>query len=426
MQAADQRPIRVLVLIPTLDIGGAEVDVARTLPRLDRRRFEVIVCAFMGRGTLAQPLQDAGIEVIGPSDPRTFGIGCGPISPPSRLRAAAWLRRLSEIAPIRTLWRHLASAVSYVRIGIVISARIRKMQIDVVHAILPNSYVVAGIATLFAPRRPLVMSRVSLNWYHRQYPILSALERRVLHRFVTAVICNSAAVQQDLVAEGVAASKIRLIPNGIDVQGFSGAGIDRRQARERLGIAREALVFSLVASVRPYKGHADLLRALWLIRDRLPAGWVLLAPGRDIDGYLGRMQRLGGEFGLSAHIRFLGERHDIAAVLRAADIHVSASHTEGFPNNILEAMCSGLPVIATAVGGVPEMVVEGETGLLVPPANPEAMARALHSLANDPGRRAAMGEAGRRLASSFSIERCAAAIERLYADVVAERRRACV
>ena len=129
------------------------------------------------------------------------------------------------------------------------------------------------------------------------------------------------------------------------------------------------------------------------------------------------MRRVADDLGLSAHVWFLGERDDIAAVLRAADIHVSASHTEGFPNNILEAMCTGLPVIATAVGGVPEMVVDGRTGLLVPPKDPAAMARALESLSNDPQRRTAMGEAGRSLVSSFSLERCVGALEGVYAEI---------
>jgi glycosyltransferase involved in cell wall biosynthesis len=109
-------------------------------------------------------------------------------------------------------------------------------------------------------------------------------------------------------------------------------------------------------------------------------------------------------------------------ILRAADIHVSASHTEGFPNNVLEAMCASLPVVAASVGGIPEMVVDGQTGLLVPARDPEGMAGALLALAHDPGRRKAMGEAGRNLvASSFSLGRSVSAIENVYSESATPR-----
>jgi glycosyltransferase involved in cell wall biosynthesis len=134
-----------------------------------------------------------------------------------------------------------------------------------------------------------------------------------------------------------------------------------------------------------------------------------------------RMHRLSEDLGLAAYARFLGERHDIPVILRAADIHVSASHTEGLPNNILEAMCIGLPVIATAVGGVPEMVVDGVSGLLVPPRDSAAMARALDLLTADPVRRAAMGRQGRNIALSFSIERSANALAQVYARCAARQ-----
>jgi glycosyltransferase involved in cell wall biosynthesis len=430
----NDRPIKVLVLIPTLEIGGAEMDLVRNLPRLDPDRFKIVVCAFLARGPLAQLLLDARIEVIGPIVPKPSA----PINWAGK-RVSAFFRRLvpgQTRLPrgLRRSWRNLRPIVSipglpsyavaifaYLRMGAAVSAQIRNLEIEVVHAVLPNSYVVAGIAKLLA-RRPLIMSRVSLNWYQKRDAILRIFERRVLHRMVDVVICNSAAIRQDLIVEGVAASKIHLISNGIDLQEFSGADVDREQARERLGISQGALVLTVVASLQSYKGHADLLQALQLVRDRLPAGWVLLAPGRDVDGNLDLMRRLSEELGLSTCARFLGERDDIADILRAADIHLSASHTEGFPNNILEAMCTGLPVIATAVGGVPEMVADGVTGLLVPPRDPEAMGRALDLLAGDPARRAAMGNQGRNLALSFSIERSANAFAQVYAGLAARRR----
>jgi glycosyltransferase involved in cell wall biosynthesis len=161
---------------------------------------------------------------------------------------------------------------------------------------------------------------------------------------------------------------------------------------------------------------------LHLANAELPPDWVLLLVGRDENGYLAELKETCGRQGLMDHVRFLEQRGDVPTILRAADIHLTASHTEGFPNNVLEAMCAGLPVIATAVGGIPELVVNGRTGCLVPARDPAAMAKAVAGLAADPDRMSAMGEAGRKRALGlFSIERSVAALEEIYA--VLPRRR---
>jgi glycosyltransferase involved in cell wall biosynthesis len=191
---------------------------------------------------------------------------------------------------------------------------------------------------------------------------------------------------------------------------------ERQRAREQLGIGRDALVFSSVGNLFSYKGHADLLAALDLANADLPTGWRLLVVGRDNNGYLAEREEIRDRYGLTDNIRFLGQRSDVPVILCAADIHLTASHTEGFPNNILEAMCAGRPVIATAVGGIPELVVDGETGVLVPSKDPAAMARAMVGLAADPARIEAMGTSGHaRVCQSFSVERSVAAFETIYA-----------
>jgi len=219
-----------------------------------------------------------------------------------------------------------------------------------------------------------------------------------------------------------------LVHNGIDATAFANRMIDRRQARERLDVSQSALVLSVVGNLLPYKGHADLLQALDLLRGRLPPDWVLLIVGLDVDGRLAELDRLSARLQLSRHVRFLGQRQDIPVILSAADVHVSASHTEGFPNNILEAMSAALPVVATAVGGAPEQIVDGVTGLLVPARSPADLAEALGALAADPERRQSMGRAAReRVKLHFPIERSVTALERLYDELarpLAERDRA--
>jgi glycosyltransferase involved in cell wall biosynthesis len=215
-----------------------------------------------------------------------------------------------------------------------------------------------------------------------------------------------------------------VIYNGIDLAAYSELLIDRNTARAQFGIGQDDLVFSSVANLYAYKGHADLLQALHKVSAKLPYAWILLVAGRDVDGNLVRLIELRDQLGLKFHVRFLGERPDVPAVLSASDIHVSASHTEGLPNNILEAMSCGLPVVATAVGGVPELVVDGVTGLLPPARDANALGTALLALANNIECRDRMGRAGHeRVATCFSIERSVAAYEQIYQDVLADRHR---
>ena len=319
--------------------------------------------------------------------------------------------RLMRMASI-----HANSSLIYLHLARKVASFIRSEDIDVVHAVLPNSYVVGAIATVLARRAKLVVSRVSLNWYQDGRPLLSLLERRVCHRMIDAAICNSGPIRQELIAEGIPPDKIQLIQNGIDAVAFSAAGCDRSEARKQIAVSDEALIFSSVANFYPYKGHADLLKALHLACEKLPSNWLLFTVGSDVDGYMNEMRGLSQTLGLARHVRFLGLRNDVETILHASDIHVSASHTEGLPNNVLEAMCANLPVVATAVGGVPDIVIHGRTGLLVPPGDSQGMACALLRLAHDRTLRRSMGEAGRNLVKSrFTLERSVSAFEAVYA-----------
>jgi len=265
------------------------------------------------------------------------------------------------------------------------------------------------------------MSRVSQAFYQGDSRWFAAVER-LLHRRVDIATGNAQAILRELSAEGIPDRKLRLVRNGIDPATFARSMIGKAEARNQLGVPRDALVFTSVANYYPYKGHADLLDALHLLKDRLPVDWRLLAPGRDVIGNLETLRLLARKQALDDKVLFLGERRDIPVVLSAADVHVSASHHEGFPNNILEAMCAGLPVVATAIGGVVEQVVDGVTGLLVPPRNSAALAAALYALSCDPARRASMGGAGReRVAAAFPIDCTVAALEQAYARCAEQR-----
>ena len=172
-----------------------------------------------------------------------------------------------------------------------------------------------------------------------------------------------------------------------------------------------------VANLIRYKGHSDLFEALDWIKGSLPARWTLLCVGRD-DGIGERLRKQAVARGIESNVQFLGERPDIASLLASADIGILCSHEEGFANSILEGMAAGLPMIVTDVGGNAEAVIDGTTGLVVPPHNPKALGAAIVKLALDPELRRRMGRAGReRVEKYFGIDRCVANYARLYAGL---------
>ena len=444
------------------------MDLVRTLPKIDRTRFQVSVCTFLARGELGKVLQDQGIDVIGPLSASFYRFRQIPRRIAQLISTLLWvplagklnalrrsLRRMPlarELSALRRLVRRIARpmsqlltrataglryvvrlcckplqafyslrAIAYladvVRLARPIAAHIRASDIDVIHTILPNSYLVGACASALAGRRPILMSRLSLNLYQQEYRLLGFMERRILHRIVGAAIGNSQAVLRDLKAEGIRESKLHLVYNGMDARAFADQMVDRATARRLLDISDDALVFSVVANLYPYKGHEDLLAALAALSKDW-SDWSCLLVGKDVHDRLPELNRLCLGYGLSRNVKFLGPRRDIPVILSASDIHISASHQEGLPNNIIEAMCARLPVVATAVGGVPELVVDGQTGYLLPPQDAARMSAALLALARSPSLRKAFGEAGyARAVSHFNMDNNVVAFETIYAGL---------
>ncbi len=386
---------RILVLIPSLDIGGAELDLVRTLPLIDRGRFMVEVGVLEAHGPLSAALREAGIPVHGPfaakarSKPGGIASGC------------KWIRLL-------------AIGIRYLRSSRRIAQGLRDGRFDLLHTMSPSAFVAGALALGWPKRRRLLMSRVTTDFYRRNAKAFGVVER-VLSRRIDLATGNAQAILRELADDGIPERKLKLVRNGIDAAAFARSMTSRAEARQRLGVPADALVFTAVANLYDYKGYPDLLAALELLKERLAGPWCLLAAGRDVAGNLAAFRRLAAAHGLDGRVQFLGPRLDVPVILSAADIHVSASHHEGFPNNITEAMCAALPVVATAVGGVPEQVVAGSTGLLVPPHQPAALADALLTLARDPARRVAFGRAGCERASDlFSLQGFVRGLEEAY------------
>jgi glycosyltransferase involved in cell wall biosynthesis len=379
----------ILFVIGGLDVGGTERHLLLAASALRRAGWRVCIYSLAGNGPLRRAFEAADVEVFLP--------------PVSR-------NEISE-ASIPRAWRLFLAATHLTYVMICTNPRIT-------HFFLPAAYLVGGIAASLARVKIRVMSRRSMNIYQRGYPIMRWLELK-LHGRMDAILGNSGAVIRQLLdEEHVPKRKLGLIYNGI---GPVRVAVDRRAAvRSSLAIEESTLVFVIVANLIPYKGHLDLIAAMGIADEAIGQPWHLLIAGRD-DGAGPSILAMAEKLNIDEKITIMGARSDIADLLSASDIGLLCSHQEGFSNAILEAMAAGLPMIVTNVGGNAEAVVDGKTGLVVPPRDPPALADAVVLLAGDRSLRESYGKAGReRVEENFTLGACVAKYESLYRGLIAK------
>ena len=374
----------VLVIIGSLDLGGTEKHLLNIVPRLGEQGLQIAVAAFIRPGKLAPLLEKEGICIFSPNIPK-------------------WLETITPIMLLlKVLW---------------LGKLIASLRPTAVHTFLPHAYLLGGLWAVLLRIPVRIMSRRSLNHYQQQHPLLRRLEYW-LHGQTHLLLGNSDAIVRQLKIEaGKNADRVQIIRNGIDTKSFLRTK-SLVQVRTELAIPDDALIITKIANYIPYKGHSDLLEALHLIVNKLPKGWRLICAGRD-DGPLEILQTKAQCLGLMNHILWLDARNDIPDLLCASDIGVLASHEEGSSNAILECMAASLPLVATNVGGNPEIVEHGVTGLIVPPKTPRLLGEALVQLADDAQLRQSMGISGRnRIEEKFSIEHCVKNYQHRYDQLI--------
>jgi glycosyltransferase involved in cell wall biosynthesis len=371
------KKIRIAFVASTFVVGGAERVTSSLVFRLPRDRFETKWFFLRGAGELGRELLRAG-------QPGLERVERGRLDPLVGLRLAAHFRRWR---PDVVFCMDHHNAMLWGRVAGVLAGA--------------SACVVASHSTgLFGKRR-------SMRWSDRWL-------MEFTHR-VVALSRTHARYLRDV--EGVAAGKIAVIENGVDIDVFC-AG-DRRGARAELGIGDGVPVVLMVAALRPEKAHDALIEAAALLwgRGRCP---LFLVAG---DGARrGELEALARERGVDGVVRFLGARDDVARLLHAADVLVLPSHpvVETLPLAVLEAMAAGVPVVASRVGSVPELVDDGVNGILIAPADPVELARAIGYIVDNPDAAAAMARSAReRVVARYSLDRMARSYQRLFEDLVA-------
>jgi L-malate glycosyltransferase len=300
------------------------------------------------------------------------------------------------------------------RFNLVMAARlaslIKRHGIQVVHAHKGREQALAFWASCFTRISALVANRgVS-------FPV--GRLRALKYRYRTdAVVAVSESVRQELLASGVPASKLVTIYGGVDIDRFH-LGIDGEAVREELKIPAEALVIMKVAHVREWKGYEIFLRAAAIVAAAEPRA-MFVGVGKGT-GETPELDHLVHKLYLADRVRWAGFREDLPQMLAAADICVHAATAgEGVTGVVREALAMAKPVVVTDVGGNRELVIDGETGLLVPPGDPERLAAGILTLMRSPARAGALGWAGRHLVERyFSHDVKAKRIEQLYWQIL--------
>jgi glycosyltransferase involved in cell wall biosynthesis len=358
-----------------MQVGGTELNALRTAERLDRRRFSISVVCIRDSGPLMARYKDAGIPV------HTF--------------------------PMRSLLglEAMQQAVRLVR-------HFRRERADVVHSHDAYTSVYGTLCARLAGVPGVIASRRS--WYspHLQGRILRA--NRMAYRFAHRVLANSPSVSRLVETEsGVPASRIVMIPNFLDPQAFEPISPgDRRRMLDEMGVPEGAFVVGIVARLSPVKDHATLLRAIASLREQIPAlHCVLIGEGSERSA----IEALADSLGIRDIVHLGGERTQPPNLHGLFDVSVLCSTSEAFPNSVLEAMAASRPVVATDVGGTPDAIRQGTTGLLVRPSDPSRLADAILRLYNEPALRTKLGNAGCAAArAGYSADAVISQVEALY------------
>ncbi|MEU6221635.1 glycosyltransferase [Streptomyces sp. NPDC047022] len=361
-------------MIGQLGLGGAEKQLVLLARGLSARGIRTHLLVMFDKGAGKEKLRGSGVTLV---------------------ELGFHRRPLKWWSPFANLWAFLRCV-----------AFLRKERPQVLQAFLFHSYVMAAPAARLARVPLLLAGRRSLGFYKAGNRAALALER-IATRWTHFLVANASAIADEVRRdERVPAAKISVIPNGMRPEEF--------ELAEPAALDTSLPVVLCVANLKVHKGHRHLLEACAALRrGGDPCTLVLIGDGPERAG-LQRMARR-----LDLDVRFLGARTDVAGYLARADAVVLPSLSEGSSNAVAEAMAAGRPVVATAVGGTPELL--GDRGILVPPADPAALAEGLRQVLGDREMAAALGRTAREwamdnLTADVMVDRYVALYRRLLAD----------
>jgi len=375
------RNLHILHVIYSLEIGGAEMDlVAKAKALVEEYGYHIAIACLLRRGELAEEAERNGIGIIGPV-----------------------MGGKSDVRVIPRLVRIM-----------------RSDKFDVVHTHMFASNFLGRVAAMLAGV-PVIVSTVQLIAEREKW--WEMLLDRALQFKTDMMIASSEAVRRSFIKRGIREDKIITIHNGIDFSKFD--GLDKAEARDKIrkefSLNNSTFLVGTVARLQPVKGVEYLIEAAKYVLESIPnTRFLIVGEGPQKAELIHKVHQLN----LSSDVIFAGMRGDIPAILSALDLFVLPSLSEALGIAVIEALATGVPVVATNVGGVPEIVEDRKTGLLVPPKDPLSLAKAILHMYSNGDEAISMAKAGeRRVREVFDIAHLARKQAELYEKLLAKRCR---
>jgi glycosyltransferase involved in cell wall biosynthesis len=384
-------PLRIMKFVATFGCGGTERQFVRLSLALDPSRFELMFGCLKRWGPFLENIQNKGI-----------------------------LLREYRLASFRS--------VRAVREQFRLAAHIARRSITIVHAYnfyanvfaVPAAYLAGAPVIIASIRDKGAYLTAPQKWFQRQ-----------VCRLADCVLVNADSIRDWLIKDGYDPARIVNIPNGLELSQFEDAR--RAETRASLGVSENARLVVMLSRITRVKGIEDFIDAAAMIAASHPdvqflvvgAGHILQRGVMADDVYADELQERARQRGLAGRLKFTGYREDVPQILAETSVSVLPSLTEGLSNAILESMAAGVPMVATRVGGTPELIEDGVTGVLVPPREPQTLAAAIARVLDDGALAARLGQAGQRsVAERYSAERMVQSTVELYERLVREKANA--
>ncbi len=388
--------IKVLHIITRMDMGGSAQNTLDTCLRLDHREYAVTLMHGLSRESDMTAAERTQVRKR-VAKARQRGVRI--------ISLAQLVRRIDVIKDIRAFFHMLQ--------------HIRRMRPVIVHTHTSKAGFLGRTAAWLAGVPIIVQTPHGHVFYGHFGPAASKfflLLERLAAGITDRLVALTEQERSDYVKYKVAPDKkLAIIHSGVDLQRFQAKTGKDAGSKERSDFSSDRVVIGFVGWLLPIKGVQVLLKALEIVCDNCPQAHLVLVGKGELEA---KMKTEVGRLGLSENVEFMGWRKDIDKILPLFDIFVLPSLNEGMGRVLVEAMAAARPIVASDTGGIPDLVQHGENGLLVPPGDHNALARALLQLIRQPDEARRMGRRGRHLSTAFSVEKMVKRIEGLYAELL--------
>jgi len=369
-----RRRKKVLHLITSLELGGAQSGLLLGLPRFENDEYEHILCSITDRMNMAEEFENAGVKTMS--------------------------LQLQNKTDFMVVWR--------------LRKLLKEVKPDVLHTYLLHGNLLGRVVGSLTGVPVIISSERTIGQARRWGRILT----RLTNPLAQAVEVNSSAGKLSVIKDlGVPEPKVRIIRSGFDLNSITSQNVETN-IRNELGLNEDTRVILMAGRLRPVKGIDYGIRAFTKLVEDVPNAHLIIAGDGEERENLEGLAR-----SLSVHEKstFLGVRSDLPGLLRESDAFLLPSLNEGFPRVAVEALAIGCPVVATNVGGTLEIVIDGQTGIIVESKNPGQMADGLSNLLNDRALTRGLVESGKNLAGEFAIERYVDSLNGFYTDLLDSR-----